>query len=116
MAISVQRLFEQAAREFGFPATSEKCQSDFLDALNRALVDLEILAIQDSSEVDNLGGDIAVDRQYEPAISLGTAFHLTMMGHKAVDDKRDYYTLYRDAMRSAQMYYHRDNATTGKFG
>lgn len=111
MSINTQSLFDQKASAFGQPRNSVRFTSDFINAVNRALSDLHLLALIDTTAIDDVEENIDLDAKYEATLSVGVDYHLLMIGQQSAMDKKDTFQMFRDMARTAQMTQFEDAAT-----
>ncbi len=116
MAISVRRLWERAGRRMGLPANSASATQDFISAVNDTLSDMQTRVGTDEESVDKLADEIDLDSQYEPCIFAGILSVLANTGYKAQSEEVNFYRLYIETAKTAQMYRMKEDDVQGKFG
>ena len=102
MSINTQGLFDQKAAAFGAPRNSGRFTSDFITAVNRALSDIQLSALIDTTPINDVESNIALDEKYESVLSVGVDYHLLMIGQQSAMDKRNTYSMFKDMIRTAQ--------------
>jgi hypothetical protein len=102
MSIRTQDLFEQKASAFGAATNSQRFTSDFITAVNRALADIQLLALISTSSIEDIETDIDLDAKYETVLSVGVDYHLLAIGQQSAMDKQATYAMFRDMIKTAQ--------------
>lgn len=116
MSISVQRLWERAGRKFGLSASGGAELNDFLDAVNNSLSTMSKRVLTDDESITKPSGTLSLDGAYLPCLLAGIDFYLSDSGYKASSEEGNYYARFVDEMRTAQMHFHHEADTRGKFG
>lgn len=119
MSISAQALFNRAVRVLGVPAEEPRVVEDFLFAVNQTSKDVFTWAHYTVASITALSTAIDADAtDYENLYWYGIMHRMQMWGYTDKAREQDYYALYRDALKRAQVEYFEDtdNDVHGKLG
>lgn len=103
VSINTQRLFDQKRVQIGTGVNTTRFTSDFLQAVNRTLYDLQQRANITVATIGDVQTDIALDAEHEVTLSMGLDFHLALMGTFNPANFNDVRGAYFDALKTANM-------------
>ena len=104
MSIAVDTLLLEKAKRFGASIESEDFQTQFLEAVNYTLDDIDERCGLTTTTVTTTSATIALDRQrYQQVLSMGIDWYLASMGEWTVKLPETLQAQYENKLRSVDM-------------
>lgn len=117
MSINTQQLFDQKKNQYGTGTSTQRFTSDFIQAVNRTINEVNIKVGLDLDPITTIGVNIDADEtKYEFLLSIGVDYHLSHIGSYETGDRRELKDFYEDARRTARTQVMKDAEVKGRFG